>query len=401
MRKLETDRSLLQIAKDHRWTVRDVLSYRTGLSDDNDYMCLEKRISYLEKHILEAKQVGTLYHICSLEAYLKYVLPNDTLSSRGFYTNKIYNSKDFVSFTRSKSYVVPTVDDSHILVRLVVDGDKLSENYKIVPYNDLSDAQFDITKLREFEEAVRGPIKNISKYTKSVQICIANSIVKSDFEMLKKACRINPDIEYFNFIKNSNLDAFTLDGDLFKHRLSQYGIKNGMKLPLFIKSINANEWLSYDLFNGDRSAVITLLDDNPNLANTYFKRYGYPLHFFCSRGNKAWVVAELLDHGADPNKVDRNGNTPLIATINGYAAQQDDIISMLLQNSNIDVNKRGGSKKRSITPLMAAVQRNSITQASTLLMSGADIYLEDDSGKTVFDMTDDKDMLKLLNKYRK
>ena len=38
-----------------------------------------KRMSRLNNKVFEAKHVGTLYHVCSLKDYLKYILPNDTL----------------------------------------------------------------------------------------------------------------------------------------------------------------------------------------------------------------------------------------------------------------------------------------------------------------------------------
>ena len=101
---------------------------------------LEKRIAFLESNLFEAKQVGTLYHVCTLDAYLKWIEPEDMLQASGKYYNWVYGNNDFVSFTRDKYFVVGTksVQKSSVLVQLVIDGDKLSEHYKIGPYNDFA-----------------------------------------------------------------------------------------------------------------------------------------------------------------------------------------------------------------------------------------------------------------------
>ena len=140
-----------------------------------------KRFANLENKVYEAKQVGTLYHVCSLKEYLKYVLPNDQLSASGKYYNFLYGGANYVSFTRDKKFVLDTRDDDIILVQIVVDGDKLSENYKIGPYNDFAfggshntvKKKKDDFRKREMEECVKGPIKNLSKYVIEVRFDIA------------------------------------------------------------------------------------------------------------------------------------------------------------------------------------------------------------------------------------
>ena len=55
-----------------------------------NYKSLERRVKFLESNLLlESKQVGTIYHICKLDAYLKYILPKDTLSASGNYINHL------------------------------------------------------------------------------------------------------------------------------------------------------------------------------------------------------------------------------------------------------------------------------------------------------------------------
>lgn len=155
-------------------------------------------VKLFKKYVTEAKQVGTLYHICSLSD-LEYIIPNDTLSSSGMYYNKLLKTDKAVSFTRDKNFHVdvPKVANSPIRVQLVVDGDKLSENHKVTPYNDFytgneldsnvyapkSPYKID-PKYLEKEEAVIGPIKNFSKYLKSINIII-NSLPDKELDDIK------------------------------------------------------------------------------------------------------------------------------------------------------------------------------------------------------------------------
>jgi hypothetical protein len=58
-------------------------------------------------------------------------------------------------------------------VSIVIDGNKLSNNYKIVPYTDYNWQYKDPMRNRiynEMEEFVKGDIKNIKKYIKEIRI---------------------------------------------------------------------------------------------------------------------------------------------------------------------------------------------------------------------------------------
>lgn len=71
-----------------------------------------------------AKQVGTLYHYTSFANLLK-ILESDKLFG---------HSQDGISFTRSKNlHRAPTVG-IYLETRLNVDGDKLSNKYRLVPF---------------------------------------------------------------------------------------------------------------------------------------------------------------------------------------------------------------------------------------------------------------------------
>jgi len=83
---------------------------------------------------LEEKQVGILYHFTTLNNLINIANENFMLkaSTRNNYPE---NFKKFVSFTRDKNLFTP--GENETLVRIVIDGSKLSNNYKIVPYSDL------------------------------------------------------------------------------------------------------------------------------------------------------------------------------------------------------------------------------------------------------------------------
>lgn len=147
-------------------------------------MCnrLLNRIYKLEKLLLknEAKQVGTLYHSTALTTAMNFIIAEDTLQSSGRYRpNKLSGTRDVVYFSRNRSIAnINFLTGSDVVVTFVVDGDKLSENYKVFPYNYFGfDQETDIhgnvsipdsPNIRQQEECVRGPIKNISKYTKEI-----------------------------------------------------------------------------------------------------------------------------------------------------------------------------------------------------------------------------------------
>ena len=99
-------------------------------------------VKLIKKELVnEAKQVGKLYHVTTLDSLMQYIIPTDTLSSSGKYKNWILGGRtDVVSFTRDKRFVVKT--NTNVMARVIysfeVDGDKLSEKYRILPYNDFA-----------------------------------------------------------------------------------------------------------------------------------------------------------------------------------------------------------------------------------------------------------------------
>jgi len=119
----------------------------------------------------EAKQVGILYHYTALHKLLQIIKSN---------TLKVGENLN-VSFSRSKSKDIMALVDTPAEAALVIDGDKLSNNYKIRPYNDIfiqatldDDESFD-----EMEEIVDRDITNLNKYLIKVILYESNPDVES------------------------------------------------------------------------------------------------------------------------------------------------------------------------------------------------------------------------------
>ena len=160
----------------------------------NNLLMLEQRVSRLEKLLKnEAKQVGTLYHSTALTTAMNFIIAEDTLqSSERYRPNKLSGTRDIVYFSRNRSIAnINFLTGSDVVVTLVVDGDKLSEKYKVFPYNYFGfDQETDIhgnvsipdsPNIRQQEECVRGPIKNISKYTKEIIVRFNDTVGKTQW----------------------------------------------------------------------------------------------------------------------------------------------------------------------------------------------------------------------------
>ena len=87
------------------------------------------------------------------------------------------------------------------------------------------------------------------------------------------------------------------------------------------------------------------------------------LHIVVKRGDLPYANY-LLQHGADPNLRDGQGNTPLLVAV---SAGQVGLVSLLITaQANPNLGNTAGE-----TPLIRAVQLRDLTLARTLLASGA------------------------------
>jgi hypothetical protein len=124
---------------------------------------LDLRKLELTNILKEAKQVGNIYHFTELKN-LEPILRTNTIKVSGENTNDVIK---FVSLTRN--YKLPDTSiyfGNDYNVRFVLDGDKLSQNISITPFQDPN-----YEYKEESEEVVFRNIK-VSKYIKQIDIKI-------------------------------------------------------------------------------------------------------------------------------------------------------------------------------------------------------------------------------------
>ena len=113
--------------------------------------------------IESAKQVGTLYHLTNLTG-MTGILKSNSLKKSNLY--------DGISFTRNKMLNFYKSRNKNLFFKLIIDGDKLSENYKIHPKQYITQKGIPLFESEEFIES--NEIKNISKYITGVAF-VANN----------------------------------------------------------------------------------------------------------------------------------------------------------------------------------------------------------------------------------
>lgn len=211
----------------------------------------------------EAKQIGSLYHVTTLEGVSNYIAPTDTLSGSGKYRNYLLGGEtNVVSFTRDKSFVVSTrvTRIANLLFDFEVDGDRLSEKYKITPYNDFA---YDVfsgkvkkdaidPKHLEHEEVVVGKIHPFSKYVKSVRFCFA-------IESIDDVIEVNDELKKC------------------KEYLAQFNIKSDIKLRnKLISELKPVSFPSFDVFVEKMGLITKILenrDTDERVIDDAFKEF--------------------------------------------------------------------------------------------------------------------------------
>ena len=350
-----------------------------------------------KQNINEAKQVGTLYHVCTLDALVNYIIPNNELRASGKYWNELLKTNQQVCFTRDPLFVVPTdtVSYGNILFQFVVDGDKLSERYKVTPFNFTGSSSNQ--RYREKEEDVIGPIKNFKSYVKEVRFDIKDLDVEKDniqniinrLEDVKKylgsiRCK-RSELPFltkhwnvkFGKVKNPNYKINTLDE--FITILKEYAKKdhryisiNSVDTPdLFIKYIDS---LSYKQIND-------ILEEHPTwIKHVNLRRFASTSSSYT---NKFDVVKLLIERGADVNAKDEIGDSIL-----GWAccSRKLDLVKILVEHgANVNIKNKNG-----ITPLGEVCDMSSLRHeedkylevAKYLINHGADVDVKGKDGDT-------------------
>jgi hypothetical protein len=163
--------------------------------------------------LFEAKKVGILYHWTDLENLIS-ILKSNTLRANvtegykglDFRTkiNPELNIKPHVSFTRMKGKTYGNNKIFALGCALEIDGDKLSNNYKIVPYSmfnyhkskageyidDYENAQY----MAEYEERIYKNITNIKNYIRYIILDGRLLGLDNSFETISDA------VEYIEYL---------------------------------------------------------------------------------------------------------------------------------------------------------------------------------------------------------
>jgi Tol biopolymer transport system component len=120
---------------------------------------------------------------------------------------------------------------------------------------------------------------------------------------------------------------------------------------------------------GDLETVVQLIESDPSLVNQRMERGYSPLHWAVNRNDTA-ITRFLIDHGADLEPKDADGDTPLHWT--AYYNRQANC--RLLIAAGADLNSLNNLEQ---TPLMAAIESANSAVARLLIQSGPGMNFAD------------------------
>jgi len=118
------------------------------------------KLTDILKEITEGKQVGILYHVVNMYGFIHNLTTNRFDGTVG--TNKT------VSFTRCKNYT--KYGEFPVLARFVLDGDKMSNNYKFTPVDEFPNRLGDYDHYPDECEETTKTVNNINKYIIKIEI---------------------------------------------------------------------------------------------------------------------------------------------------------------------------------------------------------------------------------------
>lgn len=190
--------------------------------------------------LVEAKQVGTLYHFTKFKGILG-ILKTNSLKIGDDSTFKSGGNLGNISLTRDKN-----LSYWFLPYRITLDGDKLSDNYKVTPHSWSKGG-----KGGESEESINKTIKNLSEYIIDIHYILTNRDQPSNLEELDKVIEIYPNIKFiyknkevdYNFVKNF-LEEFPQETSLSKFSKT-YQYKNKIWILTQSKNIENEPPFNY------------------------------------------------------------------------------------------------------------------------------------------------------------
>lgn len=280
---------------------------------------------------------------------------------------------------------------SKVLVQLVIDGDKLSDHYKIGQYNDFAfDTDGNLVEIhdspvdREKEEAVKGPIKNLSKYIKEIRVDVFD-IDQSSINMIKKAKLVEKGAKYFHFIKGYQQAAVT-------EFMREQGVKRVAELSDAMKVFKAyldREKFDDMMFSNDLDQIKKAVKAGASVTAEYPS--GNVAENYCYDESDIEILQYLLKNGVDANKRLKNGSTLFCV-----AAECDNVpgMELLIQHgANMNTPTEDG-----YTALMLAVKGKCKNSIAWLLANGANVNAVADDGETALSLAKTKALAKQLQK---
>jgi hypothetical protein len=187
----------------------------------------------IREFINEGKQVGELYHWTSfMNCYIildENYIRSSNRSVRDDATTFNYDDKYGVSFTRDKRFYGQKNRHYPMEVCIVIDGDKLSNNYKLFPYNDFFDGVNKPKKKEadEMETRTNKHVYNVINYIKRIEL-YHNDRGASEKEQLDFIKWFAP---YKNVLKGFNHQNYT-SIDEFKNELCRYIESKGIECKI-------------------------------------------------------------------------------------------------------------------------------------------------------------------------
>lgn len=144
--------------------------------------------------INEAKSVGTIYHFTTWSSLILILKSGYMKGSNKIYNDKIVFFPTFNFSTDKKYYLYSFTRFKKLIrfgkIRLTINGDKLSEKYKIVPIGIGN-----YSSIENNEEVLITTLDKIQiiKYITSINIPknIINKIKKNNLVFIKKFCKSN------------------------------------------------------------------------------------------------------------------------------------------------------------------------------------------------------------------
>jgi hypothetical protein len=164
-----------------------------------------------DKYIIAAKQVGILYHHTSYSKALSILSMDHIKASYG------EGSEGFVSTTRNKNLLKQsTLGLGGVGAVFVLDGNKLSNNYKIVPWKYSAGPDASAVGDEDEERIMGTKRSNLARITNIKSYIIEIKLYETYFDKNKK----DYDVLSMRFFKGEDISIEDL-----KKKIEEYGIK--------------------------------------------------------------------------------------------------------------------------------------------------------------------------------